>query len=223
MDYASLVTTEHADKPRFIAAVRAATAPLNEIRATAQALSAAFDLDAAVGVQLDIVGQWIGRIRYLAQPLTGVYFTLGSASLGFGRGVWKGPYDPTTGIQALPDDFFRLLLRAVAAANQWDGSIPHAYDVLDFVFREVPEFKAAVGVSDPVLIQDSEDMSMIFALRFTPNPLTQALLSGGYLDLRPAGVRVRYAIPTTSSRYFGFGVSTDAVAGFGQGAFGRFL
>ncbi|MGC7970039.1 DUF2612 domain-containing protein, partial [Salmonella enterica] len=68
-----------------------------------------FDLDQAIGVQLDAVGEWVGISRNITVPLAGVYFSFDIAGLGFDQGVWKGPFDPDTGLTTLDDDTYRLL------------------------------------------------------------------------------------------------------------------
>jgi hypothetical protein len=169
---------------------------------------------AAVGVQLDAVGLWVGQSRSLAMPLTDVYFTFDTEGLGFDQGAWQGPYDPATGLVSLADDAYRTLLRAKIAANHWDGGIPDAYAVWGIVF-------AGTGLS--IAIQDYENMSMGFALMdAAPDAVTLALLTGGYLDLRPAGVRLLwYATPSVADApLFAF---DSPPAGFDAGCWARIL
>lgn len=49
--YTDLVTSEHADKPRFIASLLAITNPFVDLQAVLADLPADFDLDQAVGAQ----------------------------------------------------------------------------------------------------------------------------------------------------------------------------
>ncbi len=207
--YTDYITSQHR-RPRFIAVIDAVTAPLVEVQEALALLRRAFDLDTAVGRQLDRVGEWIGRTRQIATPLTDVYFSLGVEGVGFGEGTWKGPYDPDTGLVALPDDSYRLLLRAKVAANRWDGTVPGAYDAWAEVF----------GVDSLILIQDNQDMSMTVGVAGRkPDAVMLALLTGGYLPLKPEGVRVAYyAITTETGPLFAFGADNDALGGFGRGA-----
>ena len=208
--YLDLITGQHRDKPNFVATVRALVEPLAALQAALAAMPAAFDLDEAVGVQLDRVGERVGRTRYVATPLA-VYFTLDDAALGFDLGAWKGPYDPDTGLTALPDDAYRSLLRAKVAANQWDGTVPGAYDAWEVVFA--PE-------GSLIVIEDHQDMSMAVGIAGRPpNAVLLALLTGGYIPLKPEGVRVSYyAITTTAAPLFGFDAQSSALAGFDTGA-----
>lgn len=188
--------------------------PIVDSSVVMAAMAALFDIDTAVGAQLDIVGQWVGVSRRLREPITGVYFTLGDAALGFGSGVWKNPFDPVDYLVDLPDDIYRLLLRAKVLNNHWDGTVEQAYLIWDVVFE---------GTDTGILIQDLGGMHMLFALTGAlPNPTTLALYLGGYLNNVPSGVKVdAYMTPSVpDTPYFGFGVVNSAIAGFGTGAWG---
>jgi hypothetical protein len=196
--YTSLITSEHNTQPNFMATVAALVQPLADMQVSLGSIPALYDLNSAVGVQLDVVGQWVGRSRYLSEPIVGVYFSLDTDGVGLDLGTWLGPFDPTSGLVALPDDAYRILLYAVIAANSWDGTVPSAYTIWNGLF-------SAFGYE--ILIQDNQDMSMgIVLIGPTPNAVTLALFAGGYLNLRPAGVLVEfYAIPSEpDTPVFGF-------------------
>lgn len=133
-----LITREHADKPRFRALVEEVAGSFENAELTTLDIRDGFDLDTAVGKQLDAIGYWVGVKRQVDTPIQGAYFTWGDAAHpredGWSYGVWKQQYDPSTGIEYLPDDAFRTIIRARIAGNQWDGSIPGAYQVWDQAF-----------------------------------------------------------------------------------------
>ncbi len=181
--YPPLVTSEHAVRPRFMATVEALTRPLVRAQSLIAAMPAAFDLDVAEGVQLDAVGRWVGRSRYLSIPISGAWFSFDTSGLGFDEGTWKGPFDATTGISRLDDGPYRLLLKARIAANQWDGTRQGAVDAWSVMFD---------GTGVTFQIQDNADMSMD-VLVYTDHPLdavTTALITGGYLGIKPSGVTI---------------------------------
>lgn len=212
--YLDIITSAHNQKPNFMAMVRAVCQPIADNIAVIQSMSSKFDLDNAHGEQLDIIGQWVGVTRDVSVALTGVYFTIGDPLLGFGAGTWFSTFNPLTGLVVLPDDDYRTLIRARIASNQWDGTIPGAYAIWDVLF-------AGTGIG--ILIQDLENMHMIMALTGDiTNAVTLALFRGGFLSLRPDGVRVdAYLTPSVpNTPYFGFGVENDAISGFGVGAWG---
>lgn len=210
--YLDLVTSEHRDKPKFIAMISAVAQAFSDTKDVVQGLPRSFDLDYAVGKQLDVVGLWVGISRFVLEPLVGVYFTFDAANLGFDEGVWRGPFDPVDGLVELDDETYRLILRAKIGANHWDGSIPQAYAILDPIF-------ATIGAT--VLIQDFSDMSMLIGVVGNPlTPLLRSLLLRGFFDLKPVGVRIRgYVFPSfPNAPFFGFDVQNENIAGFDTGA-----
>ncbi|MGE4191778.1 MAG: DUF2612 domain-containing protein [Pseudodesulfovibrio sp.] len=209
-DYLNLITSLYRSQPKFMALCEALVAPLVEVQEVLELTGAAFDLDDAVGVQLDQVGEWVGRSRNLTTPLTGVYFSWNESGVGWAEGTWKGPFDPDTGLTSLPDDSFRLLLRAKIAANGWDGTIPGAYEIWDQLFGRA-------GMT--IVLQDGQDMSMVVGLAGpVPDAVFRSLLTGGYLPLKPAGVGVRYfALPQTAGPLFSWNCDSDALSGWGAG------
>lgn len=210
-EYLALITSEHTGKPKFEATVAAGVSPLVKIQSIFKDLVAAFDIDSAAGVQLDAIGQWVGRSRRIDTPLVGVYFSWDdTASDGWESGVWKDTYDPDSGLVDLPDDAYRLLLKAKVAANNWDGTIPQAYDV----------WTTAFGTDTYLLIQDNQNMSMVVGIAGVPLSIVeQALLTNGYIPLKPEGVRIQYyAVAPAEGSLFAFDVAEgSAMAGWDHG------
>lgn len=215
-DYTSKITAEHADKPRFAAMVAAVAQCFVDAQNGLSVMPVAFDLDNAVGKQLDAVGLWVGVSRNVDTPLSGVYFSFDTAGLGFDQGVWKGPFDPDTGITSLDDDTFRLLIRARIGANHWDGTLAGSKAILDQMF----------GGLTHVFIQDNQDMSITLGISGkVPSALFLALLAGGYIPIKPQAVRVNYYLVTSTNDapLFGFDMANDYVSGFDVGAWGTTL
>ncbi|MPV69480.1 DUF2612 domain-containing protein [Burkholderia sp. BE17] len=213
-DYTSLITSEHRDLPRFAAVLGTIVQPLVDQMNLLQSMPAKFDLDNAVGVQLDDVGLWVGVSRKIRTPLTGIYFSFDIAGLGFDQGIWKGPFDPDTGLTILDDDTYRLVIRAKIGANHWDGTLEQSAAILNSIF----------GADTHVFIEDDQDMSMTIGISGkVPSAVFLALLAGGYIPLKPEGVRVNYTIVTTvdGAPLFGFDMSGPYVAGFNIGAWGK--
>lgn len=211
-DYLALITTEHSGKPKYMAMLEGVLGPMvDALNASAQ-LSADFDLDQAIGAQLDVVGLWVGIGRRVKTPLVGVYFSLDTDGLGFDQGVWKGPFDPDSGVVELDDDTYRVLIKAKIGANHWDGTLGASKEILDLVFSD----------DTHVFIQDNQDMSMTIGVSGAmPSAISLALLTGGYIPIKPEGVRVDYYIVTsTDGPLFGFDVSNEYISGFDQGSWG---
>lgn len=185
-EYLSLITDEHIDKPKFSATVSACVSPFAKLQQVMRGFISDFDVDNAIGVQLDIVALWVGVTRTVGIPLDGYYFTWDDlAKDGWDNGVWKGIGDPSAGFVNLPDDLFRSLIKAKIQANHWTGNIAGAYDIIN----------EALSVDGVVRIVDNQDMTM--TVRVTAGALPsveQAIVTAGYLPIKPAGVQANYVL-----------------------------
>jgi hypothetical protein len=209
----SLVTSEYASQPNYMAMLSITFQPMADIIAVLESIPTAYDLDTAVGSQLDTDGVWVGISRNITTPISGVFFSWQTPGLGWDQGNWTPGINLTDLIQ-LPDAQYRTLLYAKIAANHWNGSIPGAYAVFDEVFA---------GTGFGVLIQDLQGMHMAYALTGPiPDAVTRALFVSGYFNLKPAGVRIdKYYTPAAPNvPYFGFDVENDNIAGWGVGYWG---
>lgn len=211
--YTGRVTSEHNQQPAFMAVVEALAQPMVELQNLLGSMPGKFDLDAAVGAQLDDVGRWVGISRNVPVPLTSVYFSFDTAGLGFDQGNWKGPFDPDTGLTRLDDDTYRLVIRAKIGANHWDGTLGSSKAILDSIF----------GGGTSVFIQDNQDMSMTIGIAGDiPSAVFLGLLANGTIPLKPEGVGINIVIVTSEdgAPIFGFDMSNELVAGFDTGAWG---
>lgn len=134
-DYTGKITSEHADKPKYMAMVEAVSQCFLDTNHVAAGLPDDFDLDLANDAQLDDVGLWVGISRNIPTPLTNVYFALDTPGLGFDQGAWKGPFDPDNGITILDNETYRSLIRAKIGANHWDGTLESSKAILDLIFN----------------------------------------------------------------------------------------
>ncbi len=209
--FTGLITSEHNQQPDYMAMVGASLQPFADLIAEINTINALYDVDSAVGEQLDVVGEWVGVSRNLQTPLTGVYFAFDTANLGFDQGIWLGPFDPVSGLVQLPDDFYRLLIKAKILNNSWLGDIPSAYTIGQNVFSSLGYF---------FFIEDHADLTIAIGLvgPGVPSPVAFALLTQGYLDLRPAGIEVTaYITQSQAGPIFAFDLNTTQFAGFDQG------
>jgi hypothetical protein len=215
-EYLDLITSEHNQQPKFVATVSAIVQPVADNKELLKQAYTYYDIDTAIGVQLDAVGEWVGRTRFVSLP--NVFFSLGVAGLGFSEGSLQGPFDSGTYQTKLDDNHYRILLKAVILNNIWDGSIPDAYAMWDILLA------GQTGLR--LLIQDSGQLSMILALeRISTAPIDavlQAMFSTGELSIKPAGVFIStYIVQNTVNQpLFGLGVQNASIAGFGTGGFG---
>lgn len=212
--YVGRIIPEHRSQPNFINMVSAVLQPMADTQVLMESYTGLYDIDEAVGVQEDTVGLWVGVGRYISVPLTGVFFSWDTTGLGWDEGNWA-PDTNATELVALPDAQYRTLLYATVAANQWNGTIPGAYSVWNTLFQ---------GTGIGILIQDYGNMHMAYALTGPiPDAVTLALFTGGYLNLKPAGVKIDYywtpVVPDTP--YFGWDVENDNISGWDVGYWGN--
>ncbi len=213
--YLNLITSEHKGKPKFSAMVSTDVSPAVQVQDLLAAMIPLFDVDAAVGDQLDIIGLWVGISRDIAIPIPGVYFSWDGSDpfVGWDYGVWQ-PTNQPTDVTVLPDDVYRTFIKAKIAANKWDGSLVNMYEVWDSVFTDITIF-----------VQDNQDMS--YGIGFfgrAIDSLTLALIQEGYLPLKPEGVRVSviYA-PIDDNPFFGWDLDSDIIKGWDTGSWAREL
>lgn len=205
------IPLENKGQPDFTAVLTAILNPLVNAQVVTASMIGLFDLDTAVGNQLDQVGEWVGFTRILDVPITNVYFTLDSNTLGLDFGSLQGPFDPSDALVSLPDASYRTYLKAQIIANHWDGTIPGAYAAWDALF-------ASEGLN--IFIQVAAKMHIIYGLiGGQPDAITLALFTGGYLSLKPAGVMIdSYQVNTLP--YFALDSDTPPLGGLDHGAFG---
>ena len=206
--YTGLITSEHRGKPKFEALVALVSGSFAGVTNAAASLNEAFDLDRAVGVQLDAIGLWIGLSRKVLVPISGVYFSFDTDGLGWEQGSWKGPYDPDSGITSLDDETYRTMLRAKIAANHWDGTPGHYREIMQHAFS---------GFGVTVVPVDNQDMSMdVYFFGAVLPAVVISLLENGYLLMKAAAVRINgYHV----SPVFGFDHDDAYFAGFDTGYF----
>jgi predicted methyltransferase len=108
--YTGLVTSEYAASPKMLAWLAASIQPFQDLQVCLNSFVEAFNLDSAVGAQLDIIGEIVGQTRTVAFQPSGVVSPI------------------------LDDDTYRLLLKSCIAQNHWDGTIDGLIDIWKALF-----------------------------------------------------------------------------------------
>lgn len=223
--YTDLITNYHATKPLFFQHIDLSTRPLVDTNSTLNGLITAFDIDTAVGVQLDILGEWIGRSRYVATPITGIYFAWDTEGVGYDQGVWQGAYDPDSGYTALSDETYRIILKAKIAINNWDGTNDSLPGILN---------TSLAGSGLAMQIVDNQDMTISIWV-FPEVDIASvsleliAAIKQGYLTVKAAGVWggsieiPAVETPSVGNQFFGFDMDNEYITGFDTGAWGTIL
>lgn len=245
--YVAKITPWQSTKARFVATVRANVQPYADAQAVISTLPLAFDLDYAIGAQLDVVGQWVGLSRNVPVPLANVFFSIGSDLLGLGRGYIKGPFDSGQGVSVLPDDLYRRLIRAKIAANAWDGTADGLLTILRTYFTD-PSTRIIIDDGAPSVepvryfsIGDASrglgigviknafsglPSSLGYGLKIgfagkIPSQIDLAILSAKLIPIKAMASNVTTIVTTVDrTPLFGIGVGNANVAGLGIGAIG---
>lgn len=201
-DYTQLITSEHNQQPKFNAYVALLANPLSDIAALIDSLPALFDLDVAVGAQLDATGAWIGQARQVANVLTPGFFGFSDdiSALGFGEigqpsvgGRFIELGEQTSGSAILSDPEYRNLLRARILQNQWNGTVTTFEQALAAI---VNINNTGVVIPTQVLDVGSRVVSILTPQQI--DPVAYALLTGYDIVPRPAGIRYQFMQPLST-------------------------
>jgi hypothetical protein len=192
--YLDFITSEHR-KPNYLAVIDALTRGHLDNINLLNNLYTYFDLETAVGAQLDAVGRWIGVSRILQVPLPDVYFSFDIEGLGFDQGTWWFSGASQFELSLLADDAYRILLKAKIRANNWDGTEPLAVSTWNLLFAQ------QLGLL--VSLKDNQDMTQTITFSGPPpNAVVQGLVNSGALDLKPVTVTSSYTFITPVSMNF---------------------
>lgn len=108
--YNNLLTSEYNSASKFHRWLLFILSICDDISNCLASVPIAFDLDFAIGTQLDILGQIIGVSRTV-------------------------PFQPSDGVSpVLDDNTYRILLKATVANNHWDGTIGSLYPIWNNLF-----------------------------------------------------------------------------------------
>lgn len=112
--YLDLITSEHASKPRYRSWMSVLLTPLVDAIRLNEDIKKSFDLNTAIGVQLDTIGKWLEQTRQM-------------------------DFQPTDGSSPiLNDDYYRTVLKAKVVKNQWKGTISSFYSFWKVLFKGQP-------------------------------------------------------------------------------------
>ncbi len=193
--YLGLVTHFWAppNAPQFNALLYTLLKKFDDVSQCLVQMDTAFDLDSAVGVQLDVLGQIAGASRTL-------------------------PFQPSYGVSPVLDDTtYRVYIKSKIAQNQWDGTVDSLYQIwvslfptIRIVIADNQNMSATLfisGLSSSLLI----DMIAGYAV----NGATSGTVQDGLIVPRPEGVE--YTLELGRLPAFGFDVDNSYVAGWDVG------
>lgn len=111
-DYLDLITSQYSNSPKYQAWITCLLTPYIDTQKLALTLYTYFDIDTAIGKQLDILGEIIGAKRLL-------------------------PFQPSEGNPLLDDENYRFLLKAQILRNIWDGTNQNIYDIWNMLHSDI--------------------------------------------------------------------------------------
>jgi hypothetical protein len=191
--YANFITSEHNQKLNFMALVATLCGSVYDATLATQSLVPAFDLNTAVGAQLDVIGLWIGQPRIIPGILIAGYFgfselssglpdglqlpfgELSSASIG---GIFFELGGTAAATTTLTDPQYLTILKARIARNQSNGTLSALEGALFFIF----------GAGCKVV--DNGTRSLAITVSTPISPVDQSLITGLDILPRPAGIGI---------------------------------
>lgn len=246
-DYTGLITPWQGTKARFVATVSAGVAPYCDAQAVIASMPSLFDLDVAVGDQLDKTGEWIGQGRGVPIALPNLYFSADIAGLGADEGYASQPIETGYSTSYLPDPYYRKLLRAKILANRWDGTVPGLQTIMRTYFDDPATLlfiDDKSGSASPALFFAADDavsgadlgvafpggasgaavasFSMQWFVAFAgkiPSATDLAILTAGILPVKPMGADVQTLVTTLDGApLFGADMDNAYIGGADTGA-----
>ena len=194
-EYQARITSQHIDKPKFMAMVGTLTDMAISLRQAVEAIPGQFDLDRAVGAQLDIVGLWVGQSRFISATIPAEFFGFSDTPSGqnFGEegmpwigGRWYEEGESTSATSRLNDALYRLVIKARIVKNHYRGGYAGILAGLRLVFGD----DVSNGAGLHMTVQDLGNMAMRINVGRPLSAVEKALVRRLDIIPRPAGVLI---------------------------------
>lgn len=185
-DVQKTVLSQYSCAPTLNALIEAWNQTLDPIRLIETWFTNVWNLDTAQGYGLDVWGRIVGVERVLTLSTDSFFGFAEPQDLTlqpFNAAPWYSGTQTTSNYR-LSDEAFRQLINAKALANITDGSITSLNAILMTLFA---------GQGD-VWVADSGTMTLTYTFNFAPSAVQVSLIQSSGVLMRPAGVRVIYAI-----------------------------
>lgn len=223
--YVDLLIIQYNDRPKARATIELY---INELLATGILFDVrdAFNLDTAIGVQLDIIGKYVDLDRFYSNSdLSADYFGFADAAdiggtsaniIGFDdaaapdkTGFFLDASEVIVNNFQLNDDAFRTLIKFRIVQNNSDHSVKSITDSIFAFFNT------------SVLVKDNLDMTMTYLIGDYSSALIKAAIQKEVLP-RPMGVGIEVL---NGNQWFGFadaasGIERTYLSGFNDAATG---
>lgn len=148
--YLKLITSEHATSKNFISYTKATLDMVSPMIDALNSFDDLFNLDYAVGSQLDDIGILVGITRVLPTSVTEI--------------------DPV-----LDDATFRRIIKAKILRNHWDGTLQGMMEIMNVLYKNLPyiiydhqDMTITVYITDPTI--SVQDKALLFNGFILPKP-----------------------------------------------------
>ncbi|MDN6042118.1 MAG: DUF2612 domain-containing protein [Acetobacter orientalis] len=185
-DVQKTVLSQYSCAPTLNALIEAWNQTLDPTRLIETWFTNIWNLDTAQGYGLDVWGRIVGVERVLTLSTDSFFGFAEPQDLTlqpFNAAPWYSGTQTTSNYR-LSDEAFRQLINAKALANITDGSITSLNAILMTLFA---------GQGD-VWVADTGTMTLTYTFNFAPSAVQVSLIQSSGVLMRPAGVRVIYAI-----------------------------
>lgn len=185
-DVQKTVLSQYSCAPTLNALIEAWNQTLDPTRLIETWFTNIWNLDTAQGYGLDVWGRIVGVERVLTLSTDSFFGFAEPQDLTlqpFNAAPWYSGTQTTSNYR-LSDEAFRQLISAKALANITDGSITSLNAILMTLFA---------GQGD-VWVADTGTMTLTYTFNFAPSAVQVSLIQSSGVLMRPAGVRVIYAI-----------------------------
>jgi len=182
--YLGLMTSEYqaGASPKLLAWLEALLGPLIDAGTCAALINSNFDIEAAYGDQLDILGVILGQSRTV-------------------------DFQPSDGSSPTLDDaYYRMILKAKVAINQWSGQL-----------SDLETLWANLFPDGAVIVIDNQNMTISLTVAGSMSSLTRELIENGYIVPRPEGVEITYYYYGSGIPIFGYGIYNTYFQGYSSG------
>lgn len=211
--YEDLLIKQYWEKPNARAEIAAMVSPFTKAADVFQQIKDGFDLDQAVGAQLDIVGKIVGASRIVNAVVPKIHFGFngnpnarGFASV-FDSNRVSAPFfsvfQPAYTALQLDDDTYRFYIRVRIASNS-----ASAYMVSDD--RVSIQDVINTAFDGQAYVIDKQDMSLALYVSVQFDSDRLRLVLNQNLLPKPQGVRYSLIIQATPGETFGFSNNPNA-------------
>ena len=209
----NLLIKQYWEKPKAKAEIELQASSWETTRVFLESLDQAFDLDSAIGAQLDVLGRIVGISRSVPDVIPKVYFgfSINPVDEGF-----SSKFDPnriggpffskfSTGFTdlQLDDNDYRFFIRVKAALNRAAGylSSDQYISIQDVILA---------AFEGSAYVVDNLDMTLTLYVSGVVSLERLALVQALNLLPKPQGVRYKVIIQAEPGLTFGFSINPDS-------------